>query len=191
LPYLTAAVVLVGILGLANLLFVIFLARRIRELGTAPAAASDAGPRPPGYAHRALMGQKPGQFQAVTTTGRTVSPDSLSGGRALIGFFSPGCGPCHEQVPDFATLAKTMPGGPDQVIAVVSGPPHRAAEFAAELEGTASVVLERSTQGALGPVARAFNSYGWPSFYMLGADGTVESGGASVSRLMTVLAAAQ
>ena len=179
MPYLTAAVVLVGVLGIADLLLVIALARRIRELGTGPATGIQPGYRP--GPHQQLAGLKPAPFVAVTTTGDAVS---LAGGRALVAFFSPGCGPCRDQLPHFAELAKSIPGGPSQVLAVVKGPPDVAAEFAAGLEGIASIVLEPTPRGTRGPVAQAFNSYGWPNFYLLAADGTIESNGLAISQLM-------
>lgn len=186
MPYLTAAVVLVGVLGIVNLLLVIALARRIRDIGTAPATDIQPRHRPP--VHQRLRGSKPAPFEAVTTTGEAVS---LAGGRALVGFFSPGCGPCHDQLPDFAELAKSIPGGRSQVLAVVTGPRDMAGEFAAKLEGIASVVLEQPPRGTRGPVAQAFDSYGWPSFYLLAADGTIESSGVAISQLMANLAVAR
>jgi thiol-disulfide isomerase/thioredoxin len=190
LPYLTAAVVLVGILGMVNLLLLIALARRIREPGGMATGNIPAGHRQTPY--KLLPGSKPAPFQAETINGEVVTLSRLVGDRALVGFFAPGCGPCHEQLPDFIELARSIPGGPSQVIAVVSAPAGAAAtEFASQLDGVASVVLEQSERGVLGPVAHAFASYGWPSFYLLGVGGVVESTNYSVSVLIASLAAAR
>jgi thiol-disulfide isomerase/thioredoxin len=188
LPYLTAAVVLVSILGIANLLFVLALARRIRAAGSGSAADLPPGASLPAY--RLPPGAKPGYFEAVTIAGDSVSPASLAGGRALVGFFAPGCGPCHDQLPGFVELAKTVPGGPSQVLAVLSGEPEAATEFAAGLADVASVVLENGIRGAMGPVAHAFASYAKPSFYLLAADGKVQSSGAAIPVLTANLTAA-
>jgi len=189
LPYLTAAVVLVGVLGLANLLLLIALARRIAAGGTAPAAGVAAGHRQSSF--KLQPGSKPAAFQTVTTAGDTLTLSSLAGSRALVGFFAPGCGQCHDQVPDFVELARSLPGGQSQVIAVVSGPAEPAAKFAEDLEGAASVVLERSAHGVLGPVAHAFASYGWPSFYLLGPDSAVEAGETTITMLLAGLTTAR
>jgi peroxiredoxin len=130
-------------------------------------------------------------FSADTTSGGAVSLAGLRGSRALVGFFDPGCAPCHEQVPEFVELAKTLPGGPSQVLAVVSGRPDQAAEFAARLDGVASVVLENSEDGRMGPVAHSFSVFGWPSFYLLDASGTVESSAPSISMLLAPVVAAK
>jgi thiol-disulfide isomerase/thioredoxin len=118
-----------------------------------------------------------------------VSPVDLSGNRALVGFFDTGCAPCHDQLPEFIELAKTIPGGPSQVHAVVSGKPDMTAEFAGRLEGVASVVLENPATGGIGPLAHSFSAFGWPSFYLLDSSGTVESSAPSISMLLAPVAA--
>ena len=81
-------------------------------------------------------------FRVDTLSGDTVSLDGLSSDRALVGFFLAGCTPCNRQLPTFVELAKTILGGPSQVVAVLSGMPDKTAEYAARLVGVASVVLE-------------------------------------------------
>src|SRR6266853_1782230 len=66
-------------------------------------------------------------------------------------------------------LARTIPGGAGQVLAVIAGEEKDAAKFGAELGEVASVVIEPGH----GPVATAFSTYGRPSFYLVGADGRV------------------
>jgi peroxiredoxin len=179
LAYLTAAVALVGVVAISALLLVIALARRIRELGTSTGnlqhgktpAVSDLPP-----------GSRPAHFGAATMSGGTVSLGALSGRRALVGFFFAGCIPCNRQLPGFVELAKTIPGGPGQVVAVVSGQPDKAAEYAARLAGAASVVLE-SPRADEGTIAHAFSVSTWPSYYLLDSAGTVESGATSLSSL--------
>jgi thiol-disulfide isomerase/thioredoxin len=189
LPYLTAAVALAIILGIVNLLFMLALTRRIRAAGAGPVIDMPPGSSPPAY--RLPPGSKPGYFEAITTAGALVSPVSLAGGRALVGFFAPACAPCHAQLPGFVELAKTVPGGPSQVLAVVSGVPEVATEFASGLADVASVVLEHGTRGAMGPVEHAFASYAKPTFYLLAPDGTVESGGVAIAALTANLTTAK
>jgi peroxiredoxin len=179
LPYLTAAVTLVGVVAITALLLVIALARRLRELG---AAAGDLQPGQMPDSSDLPVGSKPEYFRVDTISGDTVSLDGLSGNRALIGFFFAGCTPCNRQLPAFVELAKTIHGGPSQVVAVVSGEPDKAAGYAARLADVASVVLE-SPRADEGTISHSFNVSGWPSYYVLDPDGTVESSAPSLSKL--------
>jgi peroxiredoxin len=177
LPYLTAAVILVGVVALTALLLVIALARRLRDV---PAGSLQPGqvPESPGLS----PGSRPAYFRADTTSGGTVSLEDLSGDRVLLGFFFAGCTPCNRQLPAFVDLARTMPGGSRQVIAVVAGHPGRVAEYAARLEDVATVVPDRP-QADEGTISHAFRVSSWPSYYLLDPAGTVESGATAFSEL--------
>lgn len=179
MPYLTAAIVLVGVVAMVALLLVLALARRIRELGE-PAGGSQPGKMPAAFA--ALAGSKPGYFRAETVSGGLVSLDGLAGDYALIGFFLAGCTPCNRQLPAFTELAKSLPGGPGQAVAVVTGPPDEAAEYAARLAAVAAVVRE-SPRADAGTITHAFAVSSWPSYYLLDPAGTIESGAPSLSAL--------
>jgi peroxiredoxin len=165
------------------LLLVLALARRIKEVGAA--AGSQPGELPAAFA--ALAGSKPGYFRAETVSGALVSLDGLAGDHALIGFFLAGCTPCNRQLPAFTELAKTIPGGPSQVVAVVTGPPDDAAEYAARLAAVAAVVRE-SPRADEGTITHAFAVSSWPSYYLLDPAGTIKSGAPTLSAL-TVSAA--
>ena len=174
MSYVDAAAALLGALCLVNLALTFTLVRRVRRqderIAAAPRFRVQAGLPP---------GTKVGDFTAVTVTGERRSLGDLAGARSLVAFFSPTCGPCRKQLPEFAEFARTIPGGAAQVLAVVAGDENQAAEFAAGLDGAASVVAEP----AHGPVATAFSARGFPSFYLVGADGRVESSGLALSVL--------
>ncbi|MGH3164378.1 MAG: TlpA family protein disulfide reductase [Trebonia sp.] len=165
---------LVGVLCLANLVLTCMLVRRIRLREARTAAA----PR-----FRAQAGLVPGtkvaDFSTVTVEGEPRSLAALAGGRALVAFFSATCTSCRKQLPEFVELARTFPGGKSQVLAVVAGEEAEAARFAAGLTDDASVVFEHWH----GPVARAFEVRGFPSFYLVGADGRIVSSGLAVAAL--------
>jgi hypothetical protein len=195
-PYLVAAAALGGIVSAVTLFGLAALTRKFRGLGGAITRPARSGSQLP--PQLSPPGSRPGDFLASTTAGEPVTRDGLSGSRALIGFFAVPCTPCLAQLPDFAELAKTITGGPRQVLAVVPGPADvmagfadAAAESAAWLEGVASVVLETARREATGPVARAFSVSAWPSFYLLGPDGTIESSSHAVSLLVTGFASAK
>lgn len=83
MPYLAAAVVLIGLLCVLNLLLTVGLIRRLREQG--PGRPGNAAPP------TALgPGSRIGDFTTRTTGGEPVSHEDLTG---LVGFFSAGCTP--------------------------------------------------------------------------------------------------
>ncbi|MFD0472431.1 hypothetical protein ACFQ0B_32145 [Nonomuraea thailandensis] len=129
MAYLVAAVVLVGLLCMVNLLLTVGLIRRLRR---------QSPPQPPMAAGLAPGGSVP-RFAATTTSGEPVS-DELLGAPALVGFFSPGCRPCVDLLPLFAERAR---GTSDGVLAVIAdGPGGDATVYLEQLEQVARVVVE-------------------------------------------------
>jgi peroxiredoxin len=172
MSFLDAAVALIGVLCLANLALVLTVIRRVGRHGEHAAAL----PRP----HMRLpSGTKAPAFTAMTVAGESRSLADLTGTRSLMGFFSPHCGPCRTQLPEFAELARTIPGGAAQVLAVVNAEEKEAAEFAAGLDGAASVVVESPS----GPVATAFSVDSYPTFYLIGEDGRIQASAPAVRML--------
>lgn len=153
------ALALVGALCLLNLLFVLGVVRRLREHGTAIAAlgrgaGSDESVLPAGAAV--------GAFSATTTKGEPVSAESLSG-RTLVGFFAPGCEPCHLQLPSFVDAAADVPGERSQVLAIVEVGDGDQAAMVDRLGAVARVVLDEPG----GEVAKAFGAVAFPAFCVL------------------------
>ncbi len=165
----------VAVLSLVNLGLMFVVIRRVREHGERLAKL----PRHRPMLERLPAGTKVPEFTAVTVTGESRSLADLAGSRSLVGFFSPGCPPCHDQLPEFTKFAKTIPGGAGQVLAVVSGAEKPATAFAAGLDEEASVVIEPLK----GPVAAAFSVPGMPSFYLVGADGRIEASGMAMEMI--------
>jgi peroxiredoxin len=178
MAYLAAAVVLVGALGFLNLLLSLAIIRRLRQQGqhsqhTVGAAAVQAPTLP--------TGTLAPEFSAVTTTGVARTRDSLAGQRSVIAFFAASCDSCRTQLDDFADYARRFPGGPGQVLAVVSGDPGLGADIVRKLDGPASIVLEPDDS----PTATAFSVWGFPTFYALDEDGMILAAGMRASKLQT------
>ncbi|TDE27161.1 redoxin domain-containing protein [Nonomuraea mesophila] len=156
MSYLIAAVVLVGLLGLANLLLLIGVIRRLRM-------TQDASQLPP-------EGLQPGEtipdFTATATDGEPVSAAYLRG-NALIGFLSPGCGPCRELLPEFVKEAGRSSG--PVLAVVVATPQDDPAMDIKRLEKVARVV----TEAPHGPVQQVFKVSGYPTVLTTDATGTV------------------
>lgn len=163
--YLAAAVVLVGLLALLNLVLTFGVIRRLRE-HTAMLSSSSQMP--------ALMrpvGEHAEEFVATTTEGDLVSRETLVG-RTLVAFLSSTCQPCRERMPEFIELAAGFDGGRDQVLAVVGstgGDDPTAREYAERLGAVARVVVEPER----GPVATAFGVNGFPAFGVVGERGRI------------------
>ncbi|GAA2397542.1 TlpA family protein [Actinomadura vinacea] len=161
MPYLAAAVVLIGLLSVLNLVLTLGLIRRLREQGAAQ--PQDAGPP------MALEpGAEVGDFTTTTTEGEPVSRAILIG---LIGFFSAGCEPCHDLAPRFARLATGLPR-----LAVVSGDDP---ELVAVLSPATRVVVEDHN----GVVSRAFQNTWTPALYLIDGEHRVVAAGGRLEDL--------
>ena len=167
MAYLTAAVVIVGVLCVLNLLLVYGVVRRLREHAELLSQRSLGTPD--------LIigaGLTVGSFAATTVEGDVLAAVDLAPG-TIVGFFSPGCGACVDALPRFAEVAATHPGGPDRVLAVVIGPEEKSREQVAALALVARVVAaERGHE-----IEAAFQVRGYPAFAVIGDGGLVAASG--------------
>jgi hypothetical protein len=150
------AVGLVGGLCVFNLVLTFGVIRRLRELSDA--AAHDVA---------VPVGQAVGDFAARTTNGDTVSRDSAQ----LVGFFSPGCQPCEECIPQF------VDDPTERKLAVLVGDGSEA--YAARLATAAAVVVEPPA----GPVSQAFRVTSYPTLCLVDPGGVVLASGNSFREL--------
>jgi hypothetical protein len=160
--YLVAAVAVLGVLCLMNLLIMLGVLRRLRGAALwQPEPLFALGP-----------GSAVGEFSVVTTAGELVSNDSLTG---VVGFFSAGCGECHELLPRFVERAGEMER--DKVLVVVGG---GSEEMVRALAPVARIVV--ADPGG-GPVARAFQNSWTPALYVIGDDHRVVAVGSRMEEL--------
>jgi protein-disulfide isomerase len=157
-PFLTAAVVLVGVLCAVDLILTVGVIKRLRE-HTARLSAMRGIPS-------VQAGERIGEFAALTVDGEQVTADHLADD-TLVGFFSPTCEPCKEKLPKFVEYARTVPGRRDRVLATVVGDGEQAEEFVAQLRPVARVVVEDSG----GAVSAAFKARAYPLVLRVGPDG--------------------
>jgi hypothetical protein len=173
---LVAAVILVGLLGLLNLVFALGVIRRLREhteilnrLGGGGGGAVMSGP-----------GSRIGDFSATTVAGEPVSSNLIADGGLLVGFFSIGCEHCTTQLPRFVERSREHPGGRDRVFAVVVADESQDPQpYLEQLAGSARVALEEPA----GPVAHAFDVQGFPAFALVDADGVVLASASDVAAI--------
>jgi hypothetical protein len=167
MAYLAAAVTLTTLLSAGNAVLLLAVIRRLARGGTGAAL-------PPGVARVENLLPEPGtvvaDFAASAVDGEPVSRDLLAG-TTLVGFISPKCPPCVEELPRFVASANGVPGGRDQVLAVVPGTPAEVADTVRALRDVARVVVEDHG----GPLAAAFGTRAFPSFCLLDGDGRVRA----------------
>lgn len=172
MAYLAAAVALVGVLCVLDLLLTIGVIRRLKD----HTRLLDANSRPP---LRPRPGDVVGEFAATDTQGRALSRGGLEAG-TLVGFFTTGCAPCKEQLPLFVEHAARQSG---EVIAVVAAPAPDEAMIA-QLSPVARVVVELPD----GPTVGAFHVSGFPTVLVVGDDGTVAATGNTVDAVRRLAA---
>ncbi|MFD7729332.1 TlpA family protein disulfide reductase [Kitasatospora phosalacinea] len=173
---LAAAVIVVGAVCAVDLLLSLGIVRRLREhtAELEELARIKGVIQPRGLA----AGTPVPDFAAVDTDGAPVRRDALPAD-ALVGFFSPTCGPCKDLLPDFTALAARLPGGRTQTLAVVVGDPDAAGELVAALAPVATVVVERPR----GAVSAAFEVANYPTLFSLDAAHRVDAVGHGMAAL--------
>ncbi|MFL6076545.1 MAG: TlpA disulfide reductase family protein [Mycobacteriales bacterium] len=167
MPYLIAALVLVGLLCVFQLVLTVGVIKRLRE-HTALLSGANTPPRPPAV----KVGEEVGPFATTTVSDEPVSRDGLLSGDTLVGFFTLGCEPCAKRLPEFVEYARALPGGRDRVLAtVVTDDPAKAAAYVADLSPVARVMVEDSD----GPLTSAFRVSAFPTVVTVapGTDGRV------------------
>ncbi len=165
MPYLAAAVVLVRVVCLLNLMLTFGIIRRMR-------AAANESVRHTRLSVERGPGSSIGEFTVETADGETVSHGNLTG---LVGFFSARCEPCRDLLPGFAEYASKLPR--EQVLAVIGGEDE---EAVAMLTPVARVIV---ADLAGGPVAAAFRNTVTPALYLIGDDHRVVAAGGRIEDL--------
>ncbi|WP_328329877.1 hypothetical protein OHA70_07255 [Kribbella sp. NBC_00382] len=174
---LSAAVVLVGLIGLLNLVLSFGIIRRLRAQATDQHAHSSR-PKPTIRPTTLEDGERVVAVDAVTIDGRTV--ELPFAGPSFVGFFSATCSSCKEQLIPFVVTAERQPAGV-QVLAVVGGTDEEAAPYLAELlSGRSEVLIVREQED--GPIQKAFGIMGFPAFTILD-DGVLHGSDFQVSAL--------
>lgn len=180
MTYLAASVVLLGVLTLLNLALVVGVIRRLREHSAHLTSLLEiVGPKD----IMAAVGTQAADFTATTISSESVSSSDLED-RTLVGFFSPGCGSCTEQMPGFIAYAEAAPGGRRQTIAVIAADEAEAKSVfdLDQLNAVAQVVVEPSG----GPLSKAFGVQAYPAMCMLSQDRLITASGSDIAMFATL-----
>ncbi|MFG1886195.1 TlpA family protein disulfide reductase [Micromonospora sp. NPDC049102] len=180
--FLIAAVILVGLVCVLDLVLTLGVIRRLREHTELLKAVENPS-------HDLTVGDAIDAFSIEDVEGRRLSADRLPAG-TVVGFFSVGCQPCRAALPKFVDHAATMPGGRDQVVAVVAGADAADAESLVSALRPVARVVFGDYEGVL---PTAFKIKGYPSVLMVDplADGrlVVTDDNVDLSRAELVAAA--
>jgi hypothetical protein len=184
MPYVVAALVIVGGLCTLDLVLTLAVIRRLRHHTELLSAGSAQAAERPADVVMLEAGQVPADFVAETVDGERVSRQALLGD-TMVGFFTAHCQPCKERAPQFIERAATLPAGRDQSLAVVIGDDTDAKELAEVLSATVRVVREQPGDAVSG----AFKVHGYPALCVLDDQGVIKASGFSFDQLRSGLAA--
>ncbi|MBP2327581.1 thiol-disulfide isomerase/thioredoxin [Kibdelosporangium banguiense] len=174
MPYLVAAVILVGVLVIIDLILTLGVIQRLREHARLLTQALEGTQS---VADFMLPAGSPLPGLRATTVDGTAAPDT---GPLLIGFFSPTCHACLERLPGFVSYADAFDG---RVLGVAVGAPEDVGDIVAKLRGVADVVIEQVD----GPLAKALQVKGMPAMATVGADGVVVASGFELAALPSLV----
>jgi hypothetical protein len=188
MPYLVAAVVLLGAAVAVNLLLTVGLVRRLREHAEKlRTMASRTATPPPGYTAAGALrlptvGATIDEFAATTLDGEPVSRELLAG-HTLVAFVAPNCTSCVERLPELVAYAAARPGGRAHVLAVVAGEDHRTTAIVERLKDVARIIVEEPE----GELQRAFSVGVFPALCVVDQNGVVVASGVSVDTLPSLV----
>ncbi len=171
MPYVVAAVVLVGAVSLLNLVLTTAIIRRMRVYEEEQSRLSGS---PDPIPYHLLGGLLPGaslpSFAGTAADGREVTDGDLRGRRAVVAFLSTDCPGCLQQAPQLAAVETEILGADGVSVAVVVEGNQPADALTAAL-GPTVLVYEPGDNS--GPLTQAFEVKRFPTFFILDAAGTV------------------
>lgn len=161
MPFLIAAVVLVGAITVLNLLLTMAVIRRLRRNEAAQnVPLPDSGPK---------LGAPLPAFTGEAVSGETVVTTDVSGAEAVFAFLSTSCSACPTALPHLVEYAQARELKAAQVVTVIGGEQADAAEFLDALDGKSVAIMEE----LMGPIAKSFEVSAFPTFVMTDAEGRV------------------
>lgn len=161
MPFVIAAVVLVGAVAVLNLALTMAVIRRLRR--------NEQNMMPPPMESGPPVGSALPEFSAESLDGAAVSRDALSGSPAVFAFLSTTCSACKPSIPHLVEYTKSEGLKPSQVVAVIGGQRDEADEILTALDGCATAVVEEPG----GAISSSFDINAFPSFVFADAEGNV------------------
>lgn len=159
-----AAIVVVGLLCLADLLLTLGVIRRLREHTEQLAGFRGQDAPVSGLA----SGEIPEPFTALSISGERLSGPA---GWRVVAFFSAGCSACPERVPAFIDYLRANQISRDAVLTVITSSQPEPVSYQEHLAEVAPVCIEPLD----GEIAAAFKVRGFPTFCLLDGAGSVSA----------------
>ena len=175
MEFLVAAVVLVGVLVVVDLVLTLGVVRRLREHSALISQALEGTGQVADFMLPA--GSRLPELRATTVDGAAAP----AAGPLLIGFFSPGCKACVQRLPGFVEYAKGFDGA---VLGVAVGAAADVDDIVGTLAPVADVVIEPPD----GPLSTALQVKGMPAMATVGPDGVVVASGYEPAALPSLTA---
>jgi hypothetical protein len=165
---LAAAVVVLAVVCVLNLVLTLGMARRMRQY----AALLDGLEPPELDGLTRPVGSAVGEFRGVAVDGTTVDRQWLTEPTrtepTVVAFFSPGCPACRELVPLFVATAATT-----RALAVVEDGPAGMENYVSDLAPAATVLVGEQARSAV----TAFHVRGFPAVCTVDTSGVVSATG--------------
>ncbi|MER6141384.1 redoxin domain-containing protein [Streptomyces sparsogenes] len=175
--------VLVGVVSALNLVILLVVLRRWRELETVGAGGHSHGFPTTGAISSIRPGDRAPRFSARALDGTAVTERTLLGKETLVGFFSLTCKACVEAVPLFAGHAERLRADGGTSLAIVHGDDSAGSELAAMLSDVMDIVIAEDSDAVL---SERYGARQYPSYAWYGPDGAVTTAGTGVAALRAV-----
>ncbi len=165
-PWEVSQLVLWIVVGL-NLVLTFALIRRVSAVPSGPPSGLVAGDPAPAFA-------------AAATDGSTVTRSDLGQQPLVLGFFSPSCDACHDQLPEFVRFSATASAASVQTVAVIDGEPDQLDEhYSTALAGRPTLLAPRDEN----PLLEQYRVMAYPTYTAIGPESVVEGSFHAVSEL--------
>jgi len=162
MPIMNAAVVVIGVITLLNLVLTMGVIRRLREQAATGTPRHDEQRRP-------IVGATVGRFSTVDVDGRELSLGDLTG-PAVVGFFTPSCAPCQALLPQFvAQVGALAEPGWHALAVIVAEPGEDDTEYRQLLAPVARTVVEAPH----GTLQHAFGTGTFPTIAVIDEHHTI------------------
>ena len=168
MPILTAAVIVVGVLCVLNLILVDAVIRRLREVSS-------------------RLGKDTGKLLPVGSAIGELPADApaLKQGTKIVAMMSTTCSACMSALDATVRYARDLPGGPADIVVAVEGEGGHLDELTAALGDVTTLI----TGQAATDLVAALQGRAFPTFYLL-EDGRIKAAGHTALALPTPVAAA-
>lgn len=156
MAYLAAAVAVVGVLCLFDLLLTVAVIRKLREHSARLSRVALPDTLLP-------AGTEVAEASIADGHGEVVDGAWLHTGTKLVVFMSATCSACIDQLADAVAHASGFPGGPDSILIAIAGKDGHSAEIISAFNGIARVVQGSQADS----VVSAFRVSAYPSYFVL------------------------